>query len=142
MALVDINTLGAPRFNFLETMRSYEHGMIRQRDKIQAEQERLDTMKREVNSFFISHVFKPLGIELGHFSVEVGFTRPEVGENPELRVVLYVADSKQFTAVSKKLIEWNLSHVALKPKDGWFRAKLVLHEYLNHTEARMPRPIR
>lgn len=142
MALVDIDKLGAPRVNLLETLRSYERGMIRGRDRVSEAMEQLEQQKKEVKGFFINSIFKKLGWEDG-IIIEVGFTTPEVGEHPELKIVLDVdTTDRKMTDLLDKFDEFNLTVKCLKSKKSRARWRIVLHEYLDRSEARMGGSIR
>lgn len=141
MALVDPSKLTL-RFNFRSTLQSYSHGMARAREKVQDAQASLDSMKKEVVGFFNSNVFKPLGIAADNYGVEVGFTRAEVGEYPDLKVMLTVNSADDCERVSAKLQEWKLSHSKPRKKDGIYHMRVLFQEYYDHNEARQPRPIR
>lgn len=141
MALVDPSKLRL-RFNFRRTLQTYSSGMARQREKVEDEQATLDKMKKEVVGFFTSHVFNPLGIAADAYGIEVGFTRMPVGEYPELKVTITVNSADDCERVSAKLQEWKLSHSKPRKKDGIYHMRVLFEDYLDHNEAREPKPIR
>lgn len=144
MALVDTNKLGAPKLNLLETVRSHEHGLVRARDKVEEAKIDLDTLKIQLSTIIYGAIFKPLNLEADKdYEMEIGFTRPTNGDDPELKIVIIVKVPHD-VQVAAKLREYNMEfklHPRFRTKDQT-KIRLVLHEYLNHAEARLPRPLR
>lgn len=146
MALVDINSLGATRLDVVtRTLLSYESGIIRQKERVDEAKELYEELKNEVKSICTSQFFKPIGILLGQGKIEVKLTRAAVGEDPELRVILVVARSFELQLIDrlrKLKMDFKVTAASEKNWGGYTRIVLVLHEYLNRSEARVGGSIR